>query len=90
MSRTIQCTQPGLNEETFVCQHLVKSLSTQMRVGFFYSHEPRGDAWCRAGEEVRVREGGESGDWNERPEQFAGISLLCGGCYDEIRALNQG
>ena len=90
MSKTIQCAQHGLCDETFVCQHLVKSLSTRVRAGFFNSREPRGDAWCRACEEIRIREDGESGDWNERSEQFAGISLLCGGCYDEVRALNAG
>ena len=36
-----------------------------------------------------MREGGEGGDWNERSEAFAGIKLVCGACYDEIRALQQ-
>jgi len=56
------------------------------RSGSFGQVAPRGDAWCSACEEVRVREGGSTGDWNERSEAFAGIKLLCGACYDRLRA----
>ena len=88
MADTVECSEHGPQETTFVCQHLVRSLSTHEPVGFFFASEPRGDAWCSACEEVRVREGGESGDWNERSEAFAGIQLLCGACYDKVRRLN--
>lgn len=58
-------------------------------MGFFYSGtlEERSDAWCRQCEEIRVREGGESGDWNERSMAFAKVGIICGACYDELRKI---
>ena len=90
MIRRVECAKHGPQEETFVCCHLVESLRTRKKVGFYYSSEPRGDAWCEACEEVRIREGGETGNWNDRSEAFADIKLLCGACYDEVRKLNLG
>ena len=78
----------GTQEITFVCRHLAESLRTGTKVGFFWASEPRGDAWCTECENVRISEGGESGDWNERSEAFAQIKLLCGACYDAVRKLN--
>lgn len=86
---TLDCAEHGPQEITFACRHLLKSLSTKKRVGFFNSSEPRGDAWCNACDAVRIREGGKSGDWNERSEAFAGIKIVCGQCYDRIRKLNR-
>jgi len=88
MSGTIDCTEHGAQEETFVCGHLLDSLHTGQRVGFYYSSKPRGDAWCDVCEQVRLREGGESGEWNERSEAFASIKILCGACYDKVRIQN--
>ena len=64
------------------------SLATRKAVGFFFASEPRGDAWCAACEAVRIKEGGSTGEWNERSEAFASIKLVCGTCYDEIRKLH--
>ena len=89
MADLVDCTVHGPQEETFVCQHLAQSLKTMKPVGFFYSSEPRGDAWCSQCEEVRIREGGPTGDWNERSEAFAQIKILCGACYDKVRAINK-
>jgi len=86
MAGTVECEKHGEQEQTFVCQHLFRSLTTREPVGFHFSDFPRGDAWCAACEEVRVREGGV---WNERSEEFAGIKLLCGACYDEIKKLHE-
>jgi hypothetical protein len=86
MTNTVECHAHGEQERTFVCQHLVSALGTGEKVGFFWSGGPRGDAWCSACEEVRLREGGSTGDWNERSEAFASIKLLCGACYDRLRA----
>jgi hypothetical protein len=35
---------------------------------------------------VRVREGG---DWNDVSTAFAGITLLCNFCYEEVRERNE-
>ena len=88
MINTVECQTHGEQEETFVCLHLARSLSTGETVGFFWSGELRGDAWCSACEDVRIREGGSAGDWNERSEKFANIKLLCGVCYDRLRELH--
>jgi ferredoxin len=88
MSETVECKAHGEQQETFVCHHLFKALDSGEKVGFFWSGEPRGDAWCSACEAVRIREGGITGDWNERSEKFADIKLLCGACYDQLRKLH--
>jgi hypothetical protein len=82
------CQEHGPQEETFVCRHLAESLRTAQGVGFFWSSEPRGDAWCEASESVRIAEGGTDGEWNERSEAFAQMTILCGVCYDRVRAIN--
>jgi len=86
MTDTVECDLHGKQQITFVCQHLVESLQSARKVGFFLSREPRGDAWCSACEEIRIREGGESGHWNDRSMAFANIQILCGSCYDKVRA----
>lgn len=85
MTNTIKCPSHGTQEQTFVCCHIVAALDTGEKVGFFWSSEPRGDAWCAACEQARIEMGGESGDWNERSEAFARIQVLCGACYDKVR-----
>ena len=89
MNNKVECPAHGSQEATYVCHHLAESLRTGKKVGFYCAPEPRGDAWCAACEEVRVREGGESGDWNDKSESFAKIKLLCGACYDNVRKLNE-
>ena len=84
----VECSVHGPQDETFVCCHLVESLRSGNKVGFYYASEPRGDAWCESCEEMRVREGGESGDWNDKSSSYANVKLLCGACYDQVKRLN--
>ena len=86
MVEMVQCPTHGEQECTFVCQHLVEALRTGVNVGFYWSSEPRGDAWCNVCEVARLKHGGISGDWNEKSEEVAGIQILCGRCYDRVRA----
>ena len=88
MNDVVNCHIHGEQQEAFVCSHLSEALETGDRVGFFWSREPRGDAWCAACEMVRVREGGLTGDWNETSEKFAGIKIVCGAIYDRLRKLH--
>jgi hypothetical protein len=86
MTTTVHCESHGDQDETFVCQHLAKSLSTGIRVGYWCAKDEeatRPDAWCSACEQLS---GG--GDWNEESEKAAGIVLLCGRCYDLAKAQN--
>jgi hypothetical protein len=82
----VECPEHGLRDATYVCQHL----SSGMGAGFHCGHDADDpdrlwpDAWCDQCERVRQSEG----EWNERSEAFAGIHLLCDGCYQRIRARN--
>jgi hypothetical protein len=84
--KAVECTEHGTRDTTYVCRHLPQGQG----VGFHQSLEPDQpdtlfpDAWCDACEAVRVAEG----EWNERSEAVAGISLLCSGCYLRARLLN--
>lgn len=84
----IECSVHGKQPATFVCQHLVHSLRTGDKVGFNFAHDPdnpRPDAWCDACERVVMEAGGE---WDDQSEEFAGVSLVCAGCYDRIKQIN--
>ncbi len=83
----IHCDKHGEQQATFVCQHVVQTLVDGRPRGFWTSDNPdnpRPDAWCDDCE-VRVQRDGE---WNDENEALAGVTLLCGACYDQARALN--
>ena len=86
MKDRVECARHGSREATYVCQHLVSGEGT----GFHYAHDdedPDGrwpGAWCDACERVLDAEG----EWNDRSEAFAGIRLLCDGCYQVVRERN--
>ena len=85
---SIDCPEHGLQQETFVCQHIVQGLSEGRRVGFFCAHNPenpRPDAWCAECDE-RVRASG--GEWVGEAETHLKAKLLCGACYDLAKAFH--
>ncbi|MFS1945926.1 hypothetical protein BCU64_001180 [Vibrio lentus] len=56
----------------------------------FWSAEPepgneRPESWCSACEDKVNSDGGE---WNDESEAFAGVTLLCGACYDRAKEMN--
>ncbi len=82
--RTVHCETHGDNRETFVCGHLVEG----SKLGFFSAEDdgnPYPDAWCTSCECMRLERGG---DWDEKAEAAASVTLICGECYKEIRARN--
>jgi hypothetical protein len=88
MNRQVRCERHGLQDETFVCQHVVQSLRDSIPRGFYWaqkSEQERPDAWCSECNETVSRSGGE---WTKEAEQFAGVKILCGACYDLAKALN--
>jgi len=91
MASSVNCTIHGPQPETFVCQHIVASLTTGEPVGFWWSTQnpenSQPDAWCT---ECNERVGGAGGEWTPEAEAFAGIRLLCGRCYDRARELALG
>jgi len=84
----INCGQHGLQDQTFVCQHIAASLATGVAVGFHWSRESeradRPDAWCTDCEDMRAA---GDGDWSEEMMSRLDIKILCGGCYDEAKDL---
>ena len=88
-ARTVECAEHGPQQATFVCQHIVQSLRDGRSVGFFWAEDadaPRPDAWCAACEDEVQSTGGE---WIDESEAFAGVTLLCGACYDRAKAIWQ-
>lgn len=87
-TRIVDCPQHGAQQATFVCHHIIQTLQDGQPRGFWSSEEspenPRPDSWCDACEEVVNR----VGEWNDESEGFAGITLLCGACYDRAKAMN--
>ena len=85
----VECPAHGAQPACFVCRHLAASVRTGEIVGYVASLEDesaaRPHAWCRAYEAIRRAEGGE---WNDRSEAYAGVTLICGRRYDEARAPN--
>jgi hypothetical protein len=83
-SRTVHCARHGDNREAFMCKHLLEGFDQ----GFFYDsadrNSPYPDAWCRACERVRSESGGDF----ESPYARATFKLVCGACYEEIKAKN--
>lgn len=86
-SKKIECCVHGLQDETFVCQHIVQSLQTGVPVGFHWpedSDQVRPDAWCAKCEDARIKAGG---DWNDELYEMLNIKLLCGACYDHAKSI---
>jgi hypothetical protein len=82
MDYPVECAKHGLTEACFVCQHLAHRTGQ----GFFVADEKqsaRPHAWCAACDEVLLHAGGQ---WDDETEAFAGVTMICSGCYDEIRA----
>jgi hypothetical protein len=88
-SGSVECGVHGSQEATFVCRHLVQSLREERAIGSWTAGGGAGsrpDAWCTACE-TKVQ--GTGGEWTAESEAFAGVSLLCGACYDRLRELNR-
>jgi len=89
-ARLIDCPIHGLGTETFVCQHVVRSLETHEPVGFFGSGSSplvRPHAWCA---ECHRRHEAAGYRWVGEAKEKLGAKLLCHQCYDSAKALNLG
>ena len=86
-SHKVSCGIHGLQDETFVCQHIAESLRSGAPVGFHWPAEQTGtrpDAWCSACEKRRIEAGGK---WTREIEKELGVKLLCGACYDYAKSI---
>jgi hypothetical protein len=79
--RTVQCERHGNNREAFMCKHLLGGVG----LGFFCDTEdvsnPYPDAWCSECQGVL----GESSEFEDDYARLT-FKLVCGGCYEEIKA----
>ncbi len=84
-AKKMSCATHGEREATFVCQHLVRGTG----LGFFMAASTGSDgarphAWCGRCDRVLM----EEGEWNDRSEGFAKVTMICAGCYDASRERN--
>lgn len=88
---TVQRDAHGTQQETFVCQHIVKGLHDKVRVGFFWTlhdpENPRPDAWCSECEDRVAATGGE---WVGEAGEQLGAKILCSACYDLAKYFHTG
>jgi hypothetical protein len=92
--KRVDCDEHGMQEAALVCQHLVHQMmaGSAERIGFFEPDDTPPDearaegfqAWCAACNAI-LR---EEGDWTERAESFAGVTLICAGCFVALKSLN--
>jgi hypothetical protein len=87
----IYCETHGLQQQTWVCQHIAQGLFDRSRAGFFWASEdadnPRPDAWCiECNERVKVT----SGEWVDEALDQLKPKCLCGACYDLAKAFHSG
>jgi hypothetical protein len=83
---TVHCDRHGNRRKAYICHHLLDG----HRQGFFTDPDdaltdPHPDAWCSKCEEIRLAHGGE---WNQASEALIEVRLVCGDCYEEIKADN--
>ena len=83
--RTVHCGRHGDNREAFMCKHLLEGSN----LGFFWDTDdasnPYPDAWCSECERVL----GESKEFDDGYARSV-IELVCGACYEEIKARHVG
>jgi hypothetical protein len=85
--KIVRCDRHGDRREAFVCDHLLRGT----RQGFFSGEDvenPHPDAWCSKCEQIRLTYAGVDGEWNEKSEALLKVRIVCGDCYEEIRARN--
>jgi hypothetical protein len=86
----VECGRHGSQPKTFVCQHVVQSLRDGVARGFWWAEDPgnpRPHAWCTGCNQRLARAGGE---WTGWAEELAGVTLICGACYDRARVMCLG
>ena len=80
--RTVHCDRHGDNREAFTCKHLLFNSGLGFVSDAAEPDNPYPDAWCSECEQVRIENGGEFSDDYARSV----IKLVCGDCYNEIKA----
>lgn len=83
----VHCEKHGDRRKAYVCDHLLHG-SNQ---GFFAGDDPGNphpDSWCAKCDQIRTLHGGADGEWNDASHALITVRLVCGDCYEEIKARN--
>jgi hypothetical protein len=86
----VQCATHGLQDATYVCQHIADGLHARKRVGFFWAidpQNPRSDAYCS---ECNARVDANSGEWIGEALELLNPQILCGAWYDLAKEFHMG
>ena len=86
--RRVECGTHGRAEAAFVCRHLVGA-TTGPGLGFHQAavdpeNREWGDlnGWCDQCDAIYAA----AGEWNDASEAFAGVTLVCSGCFFDLKA----
>lgn len=82
-SHVVFCHAHGTSHATWVCQHLRFGRGLGFNEGDD-ALDLRPDAWCDVCDAL-LR---EEGEWTERVNDFAEMTVICAGCYDEVKERN--
>ncbi len=80
----VRCRMHGLSERCYVCEHLTPDAEP---CGFNTASDDvlRPDAWCDACQVIVD----QAGSWDALGDQHPKIKLVCGGCYDMLKARHE-
>jgi hypothetical protein len=81
----VHCGRHGDRRKAYVCDHLFSSEGQGFIASIDQPGNPHPDAWCSACDRIRLAHGGL---WNEENEALIKVRLVCGDCYEEIKANN--
>ena len=82
--QAVNCAAHGETQAAFVCRHLVGAVRSSGPAIGFNEPSPLGDepqAWCAECDTVYLDEG----EWNDVSEGFAGVTLICSGCFADLK-----
>jgi hypothetical protein len=86
--RFVECLAHGRTGAAFICRHLVNAMTGPV-LGFHQAKiDPEnrqwGDlnGWCDRCDQIFSAEGA----WNDASEGFAGVTLVCSGCFFDLKA----
>lgn len=88
MTEKLECEKHGLQNEAYVCSHLVKTLSDRVPRGLIWSRDEDGqiNAYCIGCDDMLKDAGGE---WTEELQEKAGLAIACEVCIMPLFELNQ-
>lgn len=87
MIEMVSCEKHGVQNEAFICSHLVNTLADRQPRGLIWSRDEDGsiNAYCLGCQDMLAAAGGE---WTEELQEKAGLGLVCESCMLPLFDLN--